>query len=165
MSGLFETYARDSKLENEGAPYVRAIHEGRPEDEREETYFLARLDETANKAYGAAMRAFRRKYATQLSTDTLPQDVNFEENLRIFVDTILKGWKNVIVDAPIPGKQGKLPYTRENALWLMKTLRDLYRELRFAAVEGKLFQDERFLGEAVRSPDTSNGSSNTVSEA
>lgn len=159
MSGLFEKYATDQKLETEGSPFVEHLYP----DGRERTFYLARLDEDANPQYGNALRKARRKHSTQIRTDTMDDGLDRKLSMEIFVDTILKGWDHVEVDAPIQGKQGKLPFNRQNALWLLRTLPDLYAILRAAAADMKLFKDAQFMGEAKGSPATSPGNSSTVS--
>lgn len=165
MPGLFATYARDAKLENEGAPYVRTVHEDRTEGQREETYYLARMDESRNKAWAREMREFRRAQPPHWRSDDPLTEEQQADFLRRFCRTILRGWKNVHVDAPIPGKQGVLPHSEANARWLLSTLTELYDELAWAARQGKLFADEAFVGEANGSSTTSDGSSSSASEA
>ena len=158
---LFSTYARDSRLENEGAPWVRRIFKDDDCNDREETYHLARLHERANKAWGKAMREHRRWVAEKNPSDAEAERALMER----FVLHILKGWKDLYIPFPIPGKQGFLPYSPQNAMWLLTTLPDFYDELWSRAQQGALFQDEQYMGESQRSPSTSDGNSSSVSAA
>lgn len=158
---LFATYARDSKLENEGAPWVRRIFKDEEGNEREETFYLARIHERANKAWGQAIREHRRKNTEKNRSEAEADRAMME----IFVLHILKGWKDVFISAPIPGRQGFLPYTPQNAMWLLTALPDLYDDMWARAQHGALYQDAQYMGESQRSPVTSDGNSSSVSAA
>lgn len=97
----------------------------------------------SNKKFAKETAKRNKKYRGRL--DAIPIERQLRENIELFVDTTMLGWENVIdyrqtikSGDPLP----KLPYNRENAVWLLNDLPSLFDLLTTEAAEISNFQSE-----------------------
>lgn len=99
-------------------------------------FLLARASR-GNPKFAKATEAVSKKFKRQLENDLLSNDAALQINKALFLDTVLLGWRNVQ-----PADDGvELPFTRENADWLIAELPDLYDLLEAAARKASNFRD------------------------
>jgi hypothetical protein len=129
---LFAQFETSAEKEIEGVE----ITYGPNEDGSIPTFILSRMGQ-ANKAYTKALNAATKPYARQIKLGTLADETSDDLFIRVFVKTVLRGWKNVY------SKDGTLlPYSSANAIALLKALPDLYDDLSEKAQSAALFREE-----------------------
>lgn len=112
---------------------------GKNSDGSEYGFRLGRMT-NQNAAYAEAQNEFVEKNSTngQFDISNLTEEQAEAIQLKIFVDTVLKGWQNLQLE-----DDGKaLEYNRENAMALFSDpdWRDLYHELRSRAMKADNFR-------------------------
>ncbi|AEX56102.1 tail protein [Burkholderia phage vB_BceS_KL1] len=140
MSGLFKQYKTNSAKESEGVEIEFA--EAQNEDGTIPTFIISRMGK-GNKAYSKSLEAATRPYRRQVELGTLKNEVAEGLFLGVFVDTILRGWKNVQAE-----DGSELPYTKDNATKLLTDLPDVYERLQEEAKLSANFRDSSLETEA-----------------
>lgn len=133
MSGLFKQYKTNSAKESEGVEIE--FPEAQNEDGTIPVFVISRMGK-GNKTYSKALEAATRPYRRQVELGTLKNEVAEGLFLGVFVDTILRGWKNVQAEDGI-----ELPYTKDNAIKLLTDLPDVYERLQEEAKLAANFRD------------------------
>lgn len=111
LDKLFKT---NSDLEREGVDF--AIDD--------KTSFRLRRFNGQNPRVKAAMAAYYKPYARQVELGTLPQEKSDEISILLFIDVCLASWQGV------EDENGKeLPFNKENAVKIFKSLPDLFNTL------------------------------------
>lgn len=97
----------------------------------------------ANKSYAKALEAATRPYRRQIQLGTMKNEVAEKLFMEVFVDTVLKGWKNV------KDRNGNLiEFSRESALILFNDLPEVYQRLQEEAQLVANFRNEGLEEEA-----------------
>lgn len=87
------------------------------------TFTVARMG-GANKRFAKALAALTAPHRRAIENETIEDEVILDVLRRVFVDTVLLGWKDV------RGKDGELiPYSRANAIQLFTDLPELFMDL------------------------------------
>ena len=94
-----------------------------------------------NKKFARETAKRAKKYRGRM--DSIPLEKQLKDNIEVFVDTTLFGWENVVdyrqtVDEGKPLPQ--LPFTRDNAIWLLNDLPSLFDLITTEASEISNFQ-------------------------
>lgn len=140
MSGLHKQFKTNSVKESEGVEIE--FHEAQNEDGSVPTFVISRMGKT-NKAYSKALEAATRPYRRQVELGTLKNEVAESLFMGVFVDNVLKGWKNV------QDENGKeLTYSKDAAIALLTELPDVYDRLQEEAKLASNFRDSALDAEA-----------------
>lgn len=122
--GLRKNYATDRNAEIEGVeiPVDTNDHNGEP-------IFItvSRMGQT-NKAYTKALEEATAPHTAAIQNETLDNELGRSIMRNVFVDTVLKGWRN-LPKSELTGDDkdtDELPFSRENALALFDALPDFY---------------------------------------
>lgn len=140
MSGLFKQFKTNSAKEVEGVEIE--FPEAQNDDGTVPTFIISRMGKS-NKAYSKALDAATRPYRRQVELGTLKNEVAEGLFMGVFVDTVLRGWKNV------QGEDGKeLAYSKDAAISLLTELPDVYERLQEEAKLASNFRDSALEAEA-----------------
>jgi len=100
-----------------------------------------------NRRFAAAIAKRQKKYGVKLKT--MGQEKNQSDMIEVFVETVLVNWQNVVdfregaQDNVVKGEPSvKIEYSRENAIWLLNQLPDLFELLVNESTELTNFQAE-----------------------
>ena len=130
---LYKQFATNSEKEMEGVEVQ--MPEAENEDGSIPTFVVSRMGK-ANKRYTKALEAATRPYRRQIELGTMNNDKAEEIFMGVFVDTVLKGWKNV------RGEDGKpLEFTKAAAVKLFTDLPEVYERLQEEAKLSANFRD------------------------
>ena len=97
----------------------------------------------SNKRYSKALEAATRPYRRQIELGTMNNDKAEEIFLGVFVDTVLKGWKNVRDETG-----ADMPFTKQTATKLFKDLPEVYERLQEEAKLSANFREASLEEEA-----------------
>lgn len=127
---IYDDYETSEELENKGAEVKL-----KPNSDGSIPTFIIAAAVRTNQKFASAVEKATRPF--KRSTNSLDSKTAEAIYLKVFLDTVLKGWKN------IQDKNGAdIPYTRENAEKLFKQLPRLYDELNARAAEVDTFKEE-----------------------
>lgn len=140
MTGLTKQFKTNSAKESAGVEIEFA--EAQNDDGTIPTFTISRMGKS-NKAYAKALEAATRPFRRQVELGTLKNEVAEPLFLGVFVDTILKGWKNVQDEKGV-----EIPFTKENAIRLMNELPDVYERLQEESKIASNFRDNNLQEEA-----------------
>lgn len=129
MSGLRKQFKTDPVKEVEGVAIE--LHEAQNDDGSIPTFILSRMG-GSNKAYSKALDTAMRPYRRQMELKTFKNETAEVVVKSVFVDIILKGWKNVQDDNGVD-----IEFSKEAALALFdeEGMQDLYSRLQVEANE------------------------------
>lgn len=117
--GVFGAFSTNNDLEVNGKWFDFPANE----DKTIPAFSLARMGDT-NPAYVAGLERLQKELGRDIELDILDDAAARPHMIKLFVDTVLKGWRN------LQGPDGKvIEYSKENATTLMNQLPDLYRIL------------------------------------
>lgn len=139
-SGLHKQFKTNNVKENDGVEIE--LHEAENDDGTIPTFIISRMGKT-NKAYSKALESATRPYRRQAELGTLKNEIAESLFIGVFVDTILRGWRN-IQDAE--GKE--IAFTKQNAIGLLSELPDVYERLQQEAKLSANFRDLSLEAEA-----------------
>lgn len=105
-------------------------------DDKTIPVFIVARQHRSNKQYRKAADAALRPYRRQIELKTLADDTAETVLMDVFVNTLLKGWRNVQDE-----KGREIEFSPENAKELFVALPDLYDELQTATNDASLFRD------------------------
>lgn len=114
--GLYNTFATNRDAEVSGVWQEFPAND----DGTVPGFLVARMGRT-NPEYQAAVERLAKKYKRDIELEILDNKTADPVFREVFVDTVLRGWRNV-QDAN--GKE--IPFSKENALKLFEDLPDLY---------------------------------------
>lgn len=129
---LFKAFAADPKLETDGRWFD--IRPANP-DGTLPGFLLARRS-SRNVPYVKAMSKVQAARGDEIRDGTMDPAEATEINITVFVDTVLKGWRNVRNEDDKP-----LEYSRQNAVWLLTALPDLFARLNAESMRLSNYQD------------------------
>jgi hypothetical protein len=118
---LYKQFATNSEKEMEGVEVQ--MTEAENDDGSVPTFIVSRMGKS-NKRYSKALEAATRPYRRQIELGTMNNDKAEEIFLGVFVDTVLKGWKNVRDESG-----ADMPFTKQTATKLFKDLPEVYERL------------------------------------
>ena len=130
---LYKQFATNSEKETEGVKIE--FHEATNDDGSIPTFVVSRMGKS-NKRYSKALEAATRPYRRQIELGTMNNDKAEEIFLGVFVDTVLKGWKNVRDEDGKP-----LEFTKAAAVKLFTDLPEVYERLQEEAKLSANFRD------------------------
>ena len=138
--GLHKQFKTNSTKENEGVEIE--FPEAQNDDGSIPVFIISRMGKS-NKAYSKALEAATRPYRRQVELGTMKNDVAESLFLGVFVDTVLKGWKDV------QDEEGNaIPFSRDSAKALLEELPDVYERLQEEAKISSNFRDSSLETEA-----------------
>ena len=130
---LYKQFATNTEKEIEGIEVQ--MTEAENDDGSIPTFVVSRMGKS-NKRYSKALEAATRPYRRQIELGTMNNDKAEEIFMGVFVDTVLKGWKNV------RGEDGKpLEFSKASAVKLLSELPDVYERLQEEAKLSANFRD------------------------
>jgi len=118
---LYKQFATNTEKEIEGIEVQ--MTEAENDDGSIPTFVVSRMGKS-NKRYSKALEAATRPYRRQIELGTMNNDKAEEIFLGVFVDTVLKGWKNVRDESG-----ADMPFTKQTATKLFKDLPEVYERL------------------------------------
>lgn len=118
---LYKQFATNTEKEIEGIEVQ--MTEAENDDGSVPTFVVSRMGKS-NKRYSKALEAATRPYRRQIELGTMNNDKAEEIFLGVFVDTVLKGWKNVRDESG-----ADMPFTKQTATKLFKDLPEVYERL------------------------------------
>lgn len=118
---LYKQFATNAEKEIEGIEVQ--MTEAENDDGSIPTFVVSRMGKS-NKRYSKALEAATRPYRRQIELGTMNNDKAEEIFLGVFVDTVLKGWKNVRDESG-----ADMPFTKQTATKLFKDLPEVYERL------------------------------------
>ena len=130
---LYKQFATNTDKEIEGIEVQ--MTEAENEDGSIPTFVVSRMGKS-NKRYSKALEAATRPYRRQIELGTMNNDKAEEIFMGVFVDTVLKGWKNVRDE-----NGAELPFNKQNAVKLLTDLPDVYDRLQEEAKLSANFRD------------------------
>ncbi len=136
---LFKHYKTDETKENDGVELDLGI----VNDDGTIPLFYVAYNGKGNKKWQKTLQAAIKPVKRQADLGTLSEEKSEAIMVGVFVDSVLKGWKNIQDEA---GKN--LPYSRENAVALFKKLPKLYDDLSKLAADMAMFKAEDLEAEA-----------------
>ncbi len=126
---IFEQYETDLVKESEGAEVTLA-----PNNDGSVPTFILAATSRNNQKYNVALEKAVKPFKNNLKD--LPNEKAFDLYLKVFIDTVLKGWRN------IQDKNGQgIPYSKETAYELFKKLPRLYDKLTADAADIETFKE------------------------
>uniref|UniRef100_A0AAU7YUE3 Virion structural protein n=1 Tax=Stenotrophomonas phage vB_SmaS_QH3 TaxID=3229738 RepID=A0AAU7YUE3_9CAUD len=140
MSGLHKQFKTNSAKESEGVEIE--FPEAQNDDGTVPTFVISRMGKS-NKAYSKALEAATRPYRRQVELGTMKNEVAETLFMGVFVDTILKGWKNVQDENGQP-----IAFSKDSAIALLGELPDVYERLQEEAKLSANFRDSVLESEA-----------------
>jgi hypothetical protein len=137
--GIRSNYATDRAKEIDGVEIAVDTN-----DHNGEPIFvtLCRMGQT-NKAYTKALEAATRPHQAAIQNETLDNELGNRLLRDVFVDTILKGWKN-LPKSELTGDEkdtAELPFNRENAIKIFDAFPDFYDLCASAAKKASNFRN------------------------
>ena len=133
---LYKQFATNTDKEIEGIEVQ--MTEAENEDGSIPTFVVSRMGKS-NKRYSKALEAATRPYRRQIELGTMNNDKAEEIFMGVFVDTVLKGWKNVRDESG-----AELPFNKQSATKLFKDLPEVYERLQEEAKLSANFRDAAF---------------------
>lgn len=133
---LFEQFATNRKAEVEG---VEVTFGGTNEDGSVPTFRIARMGK-ANKRYQKMLEAETKPHLYAIRTDNLSPELDEAITKKVFIATVLLGWKNLI-EPKIFGTDAPATFNAENADKLFTALPELYATLKEQAQKMSLFRE------------------------
>ena len=133
---LYKQFATNSEKEMEGVEVQ--MTEAENEDGSIPTFVVSRMGKS-NKRYSKALEAATRPYRRQIELGTMNNDKAEEIFMGVFVDTVLKGWKNVRGEGGEDAAE--LPFTKAAAVKLFTDLPEVYERLQEEAKLSANFRD------------------------
>ena len=130
---LNKQFATNTDKEIEGIEVQ--MTEAENEDGSIPTFVVSRMGKS-NKRYSKALEAATRPYRRQIELGTMNNDKAEEIFMGVFVDTVLKGWKNVRDESG-----AELPFNKQSATKLFKDLPEVYERLQEEAKLSANFRD------------------------
>ena len=130
---LYKQFATNTDKEIEGIEVQ--MTEAENEDGSIPTFVVSRMGKS-NKRYSKALEAATRPYRRQIELGTMNNDKAEEIFMGVFVDTVLKGWKNVRDESG-----AELPFNKQSATKLFKDLPEVYERLQEEAKLSANFRD------------------------
>lgn len=130
---LYKQFATNTDKEIEGIEVQ--MTEAENEDGSIPTFVVSRMGKS-NKRYSKALEAATRPYRRQIELGTMNNDKAEEIFMGVFVDTVLKGWKNVRDE-----NGAELPFNKQSATKLFKDLPEVYERLQEEAKLSANFRD------------------------
>ena len=130
---LYKQFKTNAEKESEGVEIE--FNEAANDDGSVPTFTISRMGKS-NKRYTKALEAATRPYRRQIELGTMKNEVAEEIFLNVFVDTVLKGWKNVRDE-----KGGELPFGKQSAVKLFQDLPEVYERLQEEAKQSANFRD------------------------
>lgn len=140
MSGLHKQFKTNSAKESEGVEIE--FPEAQNDDGSIPTFIISRMGKS-NKAYSKSLEAATRPYRRQVELGTMKNEVAEGLFMGVFVDTILRGWKNVQDENGQP-----IAYSKDAATALLNELPDVYERLQEEAKLSANFRDSALDAEA-----------------
>lgn len=140
MSGLHKQFKTNSAKESEGVEIE--FPEAQNDDGSIPTFIISRMGKS-NKAYSKSLEAATRPYRRQVELGTMKNEVAEGLFMGVFVDTILRGWKNVQDENGQP-----IAYSKDAATALLNELPDVYERLQEEAKLSANFRDSALEAEA-----------------
>jgi hypothetical protein len=137
---LYKQFATNSEKEIEGVEIEMV--EAENDDKTIPTFIISRMGKS-NKRYSKALEAATRPYRRQIELGTMNNDKAEEIFLGVFVDTVLKGWKNVRDESG-----ADMPFTKQTATKLFKDLPEVYERLQEEAKLSANFREASLEEEA-----------------
>lgn len=137
---LYKQFATNTEKEIEGIEVQ--MTEAENEDGSIPTFVVSRMGKS-NKRYSKALEAATRPYRRQIELGTMNNDKAEEIFLGVFVDTVLKGWKNVRDESG-----ADMPFTKQTATKLFKDLPEVYERLQEEAKLSANFREASLEEEA-----------------
>ncbi len=137
---LYKQFATNTEKEIEGIEVQ--MTEAENDDGSIPTFVVSRMGK-ANKRYSKALEAATRPYRRQIELGTMNNDKAEEIFLGVFVDTVLKGWKNVRDESG-----ADMPFTKQTATKLFKDLPEVYERLQEEAKLSANFREASLEEEA-----------------
>jgi len=136
MASLFQQFATNRKAEVEG---IEVTFDN-------EAFFRISRMAKSNKRYQKMVEVETKPHIHAIRNDNLDPAIDEAITLKIFIATILLGWRGVKVHEYFTPEEhtdnGYLPYTHENAHKLFKELPELYQTLKEQASKMSLFRSE-----------------------
>lgn len=136
--GLFADFKTNTDFEVNGVEVEFSMNA----DGTIPTFIISRMGKS-NKAYTKALEAASRPYRRQIEAGSMNNDVAEKMMMDVFVDTVLKGWKNVQYENGTP-----IEFSKVQAKLLFSELPDLYNELVERASKLSTFRTESLEEEA-----------------
>lgn len=130
---LYKQFATNTDKEIEGIEVQ--MTEAENEDGSIPTFVVSRMGKS-NKRYSKALEAATRPYRRQIELGTMNNDKAEEIFMGVFVDTVLKGWKNVRDE-----NGAELPFNKQSATKLFNDLPEVYERLQEEAKLSANFRD------------------------
>ena len=130
---LYKQFATNSEKEMEGVEVQ--MTEAENGDGSIPTFVVSRMGKS-NKRYSKALEAATRPYRRQIELGTMNNDKAEEIFMGVFVDTVLKGWKNVRDEDGKP-----LEFTKAAAVKHFTDLPEVYERLQEEAKLSANFRD------------------------
>ena len=130
---LYKQFATNTEKEIEGIEVQ--MTEAENDDGSIPTFVVSRMGKS-NKRYSKVLEAATRPYRRQIELGTMNNDKAEEIFLGVFVDTVLKGWKNVRDE-----NGAELPFNKQSATKLFKDLPEVYERLQEEAKLSANFRD------------------------
>lgn len=140
MSGLHKQFKTNPAKESEGVEIE--FPEAQNDDGSIPTFIISRMGKS-NKAYSKSLEAATRPYRRQVELGTMKNEVAEGLFMGVFVDTILRGWKNVQDENGQP-----IAYSKDAATALLNELPDVYERLQEEAKLSANFRDSALEAEA-----------------
>ncbi len=137
---LYKQFATNTEKEIEGIEVQ--MTEAENDDGSIPTFVVSRMGKS-NKRYSKALEAATRPYRRQIELGTMNNDKAEEIFLGVFVDTVLKGWKNVRDESG-----ADMPFTKQTATKLFKDLPEVYERLQEEAKLSANFREASLEEEA-----------------
>jgi hypothetical protein len=122
--GLRKNYATDRTAEVEGVEIAVDMND----HNNEPIYITVSRMGQNNKAYTKTLEERTAPHTAAIQNETLDNELGNKIMQNVFVDTVLKGWRN-LPKSELTGDDkdtDDLPYSRENALLLFEALPDFY---------------------------------------
>lgn len=136
---LTKQFQTNPEIENAGVEVKFAPNE----DKTVPTFVIARAGKS-NKRYQVALNAALKPHARAQQLGTLAPEMAEEIYMGVFINTILKGWSNVLL-ADVTGKSsdtGYADFNADNARMLFVRLPEIYDDLVDKANSASLFREE-----------------------
>lgn len=111
--------------------------EGINMDMNDKVSFKVRRFNASNPRVKAAMATYYKPYARMIEMNTLPQEKSDEITIRLFVDVCLVSWTGLE-----DGNGAEIPFTKENAFLVLKSLPDVFATLWKNANDFTNFKEE-----------------------
>lgn len=125
MSGTFGAFKSDIERERHGLWL----------DYGDAGEFLVARAGGANKAYEKALNRITKPHRRALEAEAIDNDKAFDLMKQAFAEAVVLDWKGVT-----NAEGEELPYSKDNCLWLLRELDDLFHALREDAHKASLFR-------------------------